>query len=257
MIGHLDGILDNSEGPQPQKVHLEKAQFLNGGHGELRRSGTVLGARKRDQILCRLRTDHDARRVDGSVPGQALQTQAHVDQLADPVIILIGIAKIRALFERLLQSDAQLLGDHLGDGIHISVGQVHDTSHIADHPAGCHCPEGDDLHHAVPAVFFRDIIDDLTPALEAEIHVDIGHGHALGVEETLKQEVIADGVNICDPQRIGDNRARRTSAPGADHDPVLTGKIDIVPDNEKIVDISHLTDRAQPHIPVLPAGPQQ
>ena len=245
VIGHLDGVLYDCESPEAQKVHLEKSQLLDGGHGELSGRRTVLGTGQGDKILRRLRADDDTRRVDGGVPGQALQAQAHVDQLVNAFVSFIGTPEVRALFESLLQGDAQLLGDHLGDGIDIAVGQVHDAADIADDAAGRHGAEGDDLHHPVFAVFFRDIVDDLAPALEPEVHVDIGHGHTLRIEEALKEQVVADGVDVSDPQRIGNNRTCRTPSSGAHHDPVPAGKIDVIPDDEEIVDIAHLADRVQ------------
>ena len=245
MIGHLDGILYDGEGAKTQKVHLEQPQLLNRGHGKLGCGRPVLGAGKGNQILRGLRTDDDARRVDRGVPGQAFQAQAHVDQLVNALVIFIGIAKVRALFEGLLQSDAKRLRNHFGNGIDIAVGQIHNTADIADHTAGRHGTEGDDLHHAVPAVFFRDIVDDLAAALETEVHVYIGHGHALRVEEALKQKVVADGIDIGDAQRIGYDGSGCTASSGADHDPVLAGKINIIPDDEEIVDITHLTDGIQ------------
>ena len=112
MICHFHGVLDDRECPKTQKIHLEQAQLLDRSHGELGRGRAVLGARQRYEILSRLRTYDDARRMDGGVPGQALQAQTHVDQLVDPLVALVGFSQIRALFEGFLQGDAQLLRDH-------------------------------------------------------------------------------------------------------------------------------------------------
>ena len=73
-----------------------------------------------------------------------------------------------------------------GDLIHLGIGNVHHASHIANHAAGCHRAEGDDLCHMVIAVFPANVIHHFTPAGIAEIHINIGHTHTLGVQEALK-----------------------------------------------------------------------
>ena len=47
--------------------------------------------------------------------------------------------------------------------------------------------EGDDLRDLIPAVAFLDVSDHLVPSVLAEIDVEIRHGHAFRVQETLEQ----------------------------------------------------------------------
>ncbi len=77
------------------------------------------------------------------------------------------------LGQGLLQGDVQDVRDHLGDPVHLAVRHVQGPAHVPDHGPGLHFPEGDDLGHVVLAVLFGHILEDLLPALDAEIDVDI------------------------------------------------------------------------------------
>ncbi len=59
-----------------------------------------------------------------------------------------------------------------------------------------------------------DVLDHLVPARGTEVHVDVGHLAAVGVEEALEQQVVADGLAARDIQRVADDGvARPTPAP--------------------------------------------
>lgn len=70
----------------------------------------------------------------------------------------------------------------------------------------------------VRTVFAVDVVDDLLSALVTEVHVKIRHTDALGVQKALENQVIADGVDICDAHTVGSDTARAgtTSRPYRD-----------------------------------------
>ena len=83
--------------------------------------------------------------------------------------------------------------------------------------------------------YFSDhIADDLITFVLAEVDVYIGHADTFGIEETLKGEIIFDGVNIGDPQGIGDETACRRSPTGPDGYVVGFCVVDEIGDDEKI-----------------------
>ena len=84
--------------------------------------------------------------------------------------------------------------------------------HVLDRGARLERAEGDDLADAGLAVALPDVVDHLAPALEAEVHVDVGHRHPLGIEEPLEQQVEPERVHVGDPQSVGDQRAGRGTA---------------------------------------------
>ena len=179
------------------------------------------------------------------VPRKSLKALRHIDQAADLFIGLIERFQLRVHRERFIDRDAQLHGDHLRDRIAQGIRQIHDAADIPDHAPGCQRTEGNDLGHPVPAVFPVYIINDFLSPLEAEVHVNIGHGYALGVQEPLKEQLIADRVELCDAKGIGDDASRRGSSSRADHDIIFPGVADVIPDDQEIIHIPHLLNDSQ------------
>ena len=91
-----------------------------------------------------------------------------------------------------------------------------------------HGAEGDDLRHVVRAVLANDVVDDLLPALVAEVDVEIGHADTLRVEKALEQQVILHGVDAGDADAVGRDAARARAAPRPDRDAVALGVVDEV-----------------------------
>ncbi len=99
------------------------------------------------------------------------------------------------------------------------------TPDVAQHRAGLQLAEGDDLRHAVRAVFAAARRDDLVAPLLAEIDVEVGHRHALGIEETFEQQPEAQRVEVGDQQRPCDDGACARAASRAHRDAVLLASI--------------------------------
>ena len=119
--------------------------------------------------------------MHGGVSGKALQPPAHVNQVLYLFIRLIQLSQLRIDLQGAVNGDVKLIGDHFGKRIHISIWQVHHSSHIPDHALRCKRTEGDDLHHLLRAVFAAHIIDDLLPSLKAEVYIYIRHGYTLRI----------------------------------------------------------------------------
>ena len=104
----------------------------------------------------------------------------------------------------------------------------------------------------VCAVLARHIVDDLLPALVAEVHVNIRHGDALRVQEAFKQQLIFQRIQHRDAQRVRDNRPSAAAAPRPDHDALTLGIADKIPDDQEVIDIPHRRDDVQLIIQPLP-----
>lgn len=200
---------------------------------------------ERDIVVDRLIRDDHAGGVRRGVPRHALQTARRVNQPVHRLIALVQLPQPVGGGERLVQRDVQLVGHELGDGVHIAVGDVERASDVADGAARRHGAEGDDLRHMVRAVFFRHIVDDLLPAHIAEIHVDIRHAHALGVEEAFKIQAVLDRVDVRDTETVAHDAARRAAAPGTDRDMLALGVADEVRNDEEVVHEPHAPDHVE------------
>ena len=89
-----------------------------------------------------------------------------------------------------------------------------------------------------------DVGDHLLAPLLAEVDVEVGHRHPLGVEEALEQQAAAQRVEVGDGQRPGDQRAGAGAAAGPDRDAVRLGPFDEVRDDQEVAGEAHLGDHA-------------
>ena len=137
---------------------------------------------------------------------------------------------------------AGLIGHQLAEPVDLAVGHLQHAADVAQHGAGLQLAEGDDLGHAVRAVALAHIGDHLVAAVLAEIDVEVGHRHALGIEEALEQQAEADRIEIGDGERPGDQRARARAAAGADRNAFGLGPFDEVGDDQEVALIVHAGD---------------
>ena len=89
------------------------------------------------------------------------------------------------------------------------------------------------------------VVDHLAAAFVIEVHVDIGHGDALGVQKALKEQAVFQGVYGGNAQAVGDDGTGAAAAPRADAHAVGARVVDKIPDDEKIIHIAHAGDHAQ------------
>ena len=82
--------------------------------------------------------------------------------------------------------------------------------------------------------FVRDVLDDLAAPALAEVDVDVGQRHALGVQEALEDQVVLDRIDVGDPQAVGDEAAGRRPAARADRDALLARVADEIPDDQEV-----------------------
>ena len=244
-LRQMHRILDDCQCTQPQEIHLQKPQFLQRSHRKLGNQRSVTGSGQGDIFVHRLLADHDACRMHGGMARQSLQTAGHVDQVMDLIVRLVQLLQLMVHGQRLVDGDIQLRGDHLCDGIHLSIRHIQHTPHITDHTARRQRTESNDLNHPVFSIFSGNVVDDFLAAFKTEIHVDIRHRHTFRIQETLKQELIAHRVQLCDPKRIGNQAARRRSTPGTNHNLMVSGEFDEIPHDQEVIHISHGPDGVQ------------
>ena len=80
-----------------------------------------------------------------------------------------------------------------GDAVDFAVGHTERPADVAHGGLRAQRAEGDDLGDVVGAVLARDVRDHLVATAVLEVDVDVGHRHAVGVEEALEGQRVADG----------------------------------------------------------------
>ena len=276
---HLEGRLDQVEGdlddrqvPQPEKVHFQKPELFDTVHLVLGDDGGVsgIGARfglalHRQVLGERLVGDHDRGGMDAVLAPQALEAPGDVDDELRVGVLLVHLAKVGSGHIAVLVTLHALKarpeggvaahderGHCLRDPVAEGVGQPEDTGTVADRGTGLDRREGDDLSDMVGAVAIGDIADHLAPAALVEVHVYVGHLLAARVQEALEEKVVADRIEVHDPQAVGDTAARGRATPRPDPDPRLPRIADDVPHDEEIGGESHISD--DPQLEIEPLG---
>ncbi len=194
--------------------------------------------------------------MHGGMARKPLQSFTHVNQVMNLLVLLIELTKLRIHFQGTLNihRNVSLTRYHFGNTVHIVIWEVERASDIADDAFCRHCTKRYNLNNLIMPILFTDIINDLLPAFIAEINIDIRHRHTLRIQETLEQQAVANRVNICDMQAVRYNAACCRATPRSDRYIVFPCPVDEIPDNQEIVDISHLPDDTQLIVKLFPDG---
>ena len=192
--------------------------------------------------------------MDAPLTGHALQPLGQLDDLLGVGVLGVELAELLGLavalvggVEDALDGDVLALdggGHGLGEPVADGVGVAHDAAGVLQGLLGLDDAVGDHLADAVGAVLLTHVLNDLvTPAL-VEVDVDIGHGDALGVEEALEDESVAQRVELGDAHGVGHHGAGARASPRSHPDAVGLGPVDVVGHDEEVAGESHLGDDA-------------
>ncbi len=80
------------------------------------------------------------------------------------------------------------------------------------------------------------------PVALVEVHVDVGHLLAARVQEAFEEQVVADGVEVDDPQAVGNATPGRRTSARTHPDTVLPGETDEVPYDQEVGREAHVPD---------------
>ena len=117
--------------------------------------------------------------------------------------------------------------------------------HIANHRFGRQRAERHDLADRFFAVFFAYIFNHAATVGLAEVDIEVRHGHAFGVQETLEQQRVFQRVKVGNLQCIRHQRACARAATRPHRAAVLLRPVDKVLHNQKIARKAHLNNRLQ------------
>ena len=99
------------------------------------------------------------------------------------------------------------LRHQLGDAIHFIERIIERAPYVANCGAGEQSSEGDDLGHSVPAIAFDYVLDHFVAPIVREIHVDVGHLDAFGVQEPLERLAVLHRIQVRNAQAEQDDAA--------------------------------------------------
>ena len=89
-----------------------------------------------------------------------------------------------------------LVGNELADAITEGVTHVEHTAHVANGGTRGHGAEGGNLTDRIAAILVLDVVNHAVAIGLAKVNVKVGHGHPLWVQETLKQQVVLQRIEV-------------------------------------------------------------
>ena len=236
----LQALVDDRERAKPQVVHLEEAELLELGGGELGRDVVPVPA-EGYEVHRGARRDHDARGVGGAgarCPRGGWSTGRAPSTRVPGPCTPEGPGRRRSPWR-----GAERRGPRgsLRDLVDLRERKVEGLAHVTHHGARRHGPEGDDLGDAVAAVLAR-VLDDPLAALLAEVDVDVRHRHAARVQEALEEQVVLQRAQPRDVEQVRDDRAGRRTPARPHGDAAVAGPLEEVPDDQEVRDEAEVPD---------------
>ncbi len=245
-VDHVQSPLDDGQRAQPQKVELDQPRLFHIALVELGDQAAPLVVTVQRREVGNLgRGDDHATGVLAGVPAHPFQFQGHFPDFLGLFVLLQEFLKLGLLLQGLVQGHAHFERNQLGQLVRQTVGLALHPRHVAHHRLGGHGTEGDDLGHRLATVLAGGVLDDPVPPLHAEVHVEVGHGHPLRVQEALEQQVVLQRVQIGDQQRVGHQRAGPGTPARPHRNAVVLGPLDKVHHDQEVARKAHLGDDVQ------------
>ena len=242
----LDRRVQNGQVCQAEEVHFEQADgralvHRPLGHGDrLGLIALVDGTAERDVFAERVAGDHDGGGVGAGMPDDAVQALGLSEQLLDIGVAAARVAQLGGLRDCFLEGDVELVRDQPGDAVDIGEAHAERAAGVADGGLRAERAEGDDLSDAVAAVLLGDVANHLVATVVGEVHVDVGHLAALGIEEALEDELVFERVDVGDAEAEEDQAAGGAAADGLG-DALAGGELREVHDDQEILGEAGLT----------------
>ena len=240
---HLEGPVDDRQSSQSEKVEFNEPDGLDIILVELGNEiAATLFAVQWREVGQFAWSNHHAPGVLADIAYEALEALGHLhdflrlfvdsQKLDQRWLVLTGFFEGHSHFE--WDQLRQLVGQRVGLALH--------PRHIAHDGLGSHGAKGDDLGNRVMPVALGDVLDHTIASIHAEVDVKIRHGHAFGIQEALKQQIVGDGIEVSDAQGIGHQRSCTGAAPRPHRNPVVAGPLDELHDDQEIACKTHLVD---------------
>ncbi len=139
-----------------------------------------------------------------------------------------------------LHAVGQTVGDGLAEPVHHVERNFLHAGHILDGVLGGHRAVGDDMRTIVVPILILHPFEHAPAAVVIEVGINIGQRDTVGIEETLKQQVVFQGVDLGDTQTISHHGTGSRTTPGTyHHAQLVAGGIDKVLHDEEVARETH------------------
>ena len=121
--------------------------------------------------------------------GDALHLGRHVDPFADVSLRIVQCPELGAV-KGVFEVHLGAAGHQLGDLVYFVERDVQGAPYIAHSGTRTERSKGDDIGDLVDAVLGSCIVDEFLAAIVGIVEVHVRHGHPLGVEKALKDQIL-------------------------------------------------------------------
>ena len=198
-----------------------------------------------------MRRDNNTGGMRACVTRQALYALRKVNQLLDLRARVVRLTEVLATVQRLLQRNAQLTRNQLGDFVNLTITHAQRLADVAHCRARLQCAEGNNLRHTLLSVTAHHVIKYLITLHIAEVGINIRHAYTFRIQKAFEQQMVTQGLDIRYTQQIGHDTACGTTTSRTDRNIMATAIIDKIPDNEEVAGIAHRVDDVQLKIQTL------
>ena len=179
-----------------------------------------------------------------SLPRHAFDTARHLINLHELRIfqqfgLKPGIAVI------FVSQTAVTVRQHLSQLRQFDFGHAKSFTRIAQGLAFAKSRKGHYLRHMIAAIASFHVGQQFRAAVIRHIDVNIGHGHALRIEETLKKQMIGHWIHVRDLQSESYQRTRRRTTSHAAVNSLLPRITQQIRHNQEIIVKAHLMNHGQ------------
>ena len=194
--------IDDGQSAQTKEVELHQADSFNIVHVELRdqRIATLFTI-QRHKVRQRGGRDDQTTGVLAGVTRQSFELPRERHDGAHVLLLVLTPFERRLLAQRAIEGHLRIEGNEFGELVDETIGETQHATDVAHHRFGRHGAVGDDLCHLVTTVARGHVFYDFIAAVHAEVDVEIGHRHALGIEETLEQKIVFERVEFGNAER--------------------------------------------------------
>ena len=245
LFEQFHGDIKHRQRLEAEEVELHQSRGLNPFHVELghRHVGFRIAV-ERDELAQGTVGDHDTRGMGRRVPGQALETLGDIEGTRHHRVFVAKRLQLGLACDRRRQRHRcrGILRHQFCQLVDLPIGHLQYATDVAQHAPRLQCSEGNDLRDLIAAIALLDVIDHLAAPVLAEIDVEVGHRHALGIEKPLEQQAEPDRVEIGNGQRPGDQRARAGATARSHRNAFGLRPLDKIRDDQEVARIVHAGD---------------
>ena len=245
----LHCLFEDRERRKPQEVELDEADVFNVLLVVLADRVFRLAVRvvERTEVREFPRGDQHAARVHAEVSRHAFQGHGETNEFLIVLFLFNGLLELGNRFERLFERDAfaGLLRNELREIVRLPVRNGESARDVTHDRLGAERTEGRDLTDGIDAVGRLHVLDHAVAVVLTEVDVKVRHRHTFRIQETFKKEIEFQGIQVGNPERVGNERTGTGTAPRSHGNVVALRPVDKVLNDQEVARELHLLDDAE------------